>query len=46
MQYIPIAKDEVFKPVVLDGEEYEYNVSNYGRLYSMRSDRMLAPKVK
>ena len=37
-----IGKDEVFREVMIDGEAYpNYAVSNYGRVYSLRYERVL-----
>jgi hypothetical protein len=36
-----IGKDEKFKRVNIQGEEYPYMVSNYSRVYSVKNDKIL-----
>jgi hypothetical protein len=41
-----IAKDEEFKKVVINGESFDnYLISNYGRVYSLHSKRILHRKI-
>ncbi|MDR1688809.1 MAG: HNH endonuclease [Clostridiales bacterium] len=40
---ITYLKDEEFKPVMINGEEYHnYLISNFGRVYSIKSDKFLS----
>jgi len=42
-----ISKDEIYAPAKMGDEIYTgYLISNYGRLYSEKSDKMLTPKIK
>ena len=35
---------EEWKKIIVDDEEYEYYVSNYGRVYSLKTNKMLKPR--
>ncbi len=41
-----VATDEIFKPVKIYNQSYDdYFISNYGRLYSFKTDRCLCQKI-